>query len=169
MHKETLYHIGTELVVLLVTVVWFQYQTFSINKKLSELEDVNDELQTQIKALRNIVEAQSSQIKQLIYSQQKQSYTQPIKTLETKQPVKTSESTKSNKKIDDTLIQSSKTDDISSSIQSTPHFISLIQLDHTSNTHSKPTITEIVDDSDQNNSNDRDLDQLISSELEELQ
>ena len=55
MHKETLYHIGSEIVVLLVTVVWFQYQNYSLNKRVTQLEELIEELQHQVSSLLDIV------------------------------------------------------------------------------------------------------------------
>lgn len=159
MHKETLYHIGTEIVVMLVAVAWFQYQNHIIHKKIADLEDINDDLQNQIKILSNIVKSQSSQLKHLM------SQSQPLSSSPTYN-----------------LPPSSKNSEkLSQSKQSSQHFISVIQLDQSPKTISKPTITEVTEDLDTNTSDNTEsdtsdneilekcnLDNLISSELSEL-
>ena len=55
MNKELLYHIAAECVAMVAMVAWFQYQSHSTNKRITELENIIDQQQEQINKLIDVL------------------------------------------------------------------------------------------------------------------
>lgn len=193
MHRDTLYHIATECVILLITISWFQFQHYKANKRITELEETVGNLQTQVNSLLNLFDDHSVQFDKLSkrisqphpqpsqpqQHQPQQPQPQPQPKPQSQPQPKPQQPQSKHQQPQPKPQQSQNNEDNKSSQQEPFSLFSFNPFAMTQTQNSRPIIQEIIEeeteDTEDSKNNEfdedvinKDLDNLLSEELADL-